>query len=325
MARWRKKLFIAIARNAANPVALLPPPRRPHGRDGARTSSCDGRAPRAHPLGLDRRGPRPPGPRHRRRPAPGAPGHPRAHRGRAAGHGLADRSRRAGRGADGVSGPASSSSTPSTGSTRRWRPRGAWAAGCSRRWAARGCCALIAAERPDIVVSTYPGVTEVLGRLRRQGRLDVPVVSAITDLAGLRYWAHPGVDLHLVIHPESIEEVRAIAPASRIVWANGMWSPAFLQPRDRGRRAPRPRPAGRRTRRRGLRRRLGVGDLEGAVEAALRVDGATSCACAGATRRCARAWPRASRARAACARSASPTRWATGWRRPTRSSTRPPG
>ena len=66
-------------------------------------------------------------------------------------------------------------------------------------------------------MATYPGVSEVLGRLRRHGRLDVPVASAITDLAGLRYWAHPGIDLHLVIHRESIEEVRAIAPASRIV------------------------------------------------------------------------------------------------------------
>ena len=42
----------------------------------------------------------------------------------------------------------------------------------------------------------------------------MPVVSAITDLAALRYWAHPGVDLHLITHPESDAEVRAIAPAS---------------------------------------------------------------------------------------------------------------
>ncbi len=75
----------------------------------------------------------------------------------------------------------------------------------------RGLLRLVAAERPDAIVSTYPGVTEVLGRLRAHGRLHVPVVSAITDLAALRYWAHPGVDLHLVTHPESEDEVRAIA------------------------------------------------------------------------------------------------------------------
>ena len=64
-------------------------------------------------------------------------------------------------------------------------------------------------------MSTYPGVTEVLGHLRARGRLSVPVVSAITDLAGLRYWVHPGVDLHLITEPESADEVRAIAPGTR--------------------------------------------------------------------------------------------------------------
>jgi processive 1,2-diacylglycerol beta-glucosyltransferase len=96
----------------------------------------------------------------------------------------------------------------------------------------RGLLALIASERADVVVSTYPGVTEPLGRLRRRGRLGVPVVSAITDLAALRFWAHPGVDLHLVTHPESIEEVRAIAPQSRIVCTSGLTSPDFLLARD---------------------------------------------------------------------------------------------
>ena len=45
---------------------------------------------------------------------------------------------------------------------------------------------------PDVVISTYPGVTAMLGMLRENRRLAVPVQSAITDLAGLRYWAHPG-------------------------------------------------------------------------------------------------------------------------------------
>ena len=172
----------------------------------------------------------------------------------------------------------------------------------------RRLLALIAAERPDIVVATYPGVSEALGRLRQHGRLDVPVASAITDLAGLYYWAHPGVDLHLVIHRESIEEVRAIAPASRIVWANGMWSPDFLVPRDRAdaRRAldlPARRPGDRR-----LGRRLGDGRPRGRGRGgAARRRSHAWCACAGATRTCARAWPRASPARAACARWASPT------------------
>jgi UDP-N-acetylglucosamine:LPS N-acetylglucosamine transferase len=103
-----------------------------------------------------------------------------------------------------------------------------------RRIGAPGLLALIAAERPDIVVSTYPGVTELLGRLRAERALALPVVSAITDLAALRWWAHPAVDLHLVTHPESITEVRSIAgPRADVRAVRGLNDPAFLVARDR--------------------------------------------------------------------------------------------
>ena len=116
---------------------------------------------------------------------------------------------------------------------------------------------LIAEHDPDVVVSTYPGVTAVLGMLRENRRLAIPVQSAITDLAGLRYWAHPGVDLHYVTHPESIEEVEKLAGPGSVEWMRPPISRDFLMPRTRGdaraaldvpAHAP-PRP--------GLRRRLG--------------------------------------------------------------------
>ena len=139
---------------------------------------------------------------------------------------------------------------------------------------ARGLLGLIARERPDVVVSTYPGVTEVLGRLRQSGRLSTPTVSAITDLAALRFWAHPGIDVHLVTHPESEPEVRSIAgPRARVVAVRGLHDPAFALPRarDEGRRAL------------GLPLEpsvvvvsgggWGVGDLAGAIDEALRIPG----------------------------------------------------
>ena len=83
----------------------------------------------------------------------------------------------------------------------------------------------------DVVVSTYPGTTEILGTLRRQGRLSAPVVSAITDLAALRYWAHPGVDLHLIVHAESAAEVASIAgPGARVRHVRGLSRPQFEDP-----------------------------------------------------------------------------------------------
>src|SRR5205807_613390 len=53
--------------------------------------------------------------------------------------------------------------------------------------------------------------------------------------AGLRYWAAPGVDLHILTHPESTAEVRRIAgEATSVQPAHGLTAPEFLTPRDPG-------------------------------------------------------------------------------------------
>jgi UDP-N-acetylglucosamine:LPS N-acetylglucosamine transferase len=138
------------------------------------------------------------------------------------------------------------------------------------RMARRGLARVIADFRPDVIVSTYPGANEVLGRMRRAGELDVPLVSAITDLAALRFWAHPEFDLHLIIHAESEAEVRAMAgPRTRIAHVSGLTDPQFIEPvtaadarRDLGLPADGPvvviSGGG-----------WGVGDLEGAVRVCL--------------------------------------------------------
>ncbi len=158
----------------------------------------------------------------------------------------------------------------------RVRPLRAFAGWAAAAFGGRGLLRLIERERPAVVVSTYPGVTEALGRLRRRGRLHVPVVSAITDLASLRFWAHSGVDLHLVTHPESVDEVREVAGAdSEVVPVRGLNDSAFIHPptRDEARRAlglPLEGPVvvvsggG-----------WGVGDVTGAVDVALALDGTT--------------------------------------------------
>ncbi len=134
---------------------------------------------------------------------------------------------------------------------------------------ARGLLELIAAREPDVVVSTYPGVTAVLGMLRERRRLAVPVHSAITDLAGLRYWAHPGIDLHYVTHPESVEEVERLVGRGTVEWMRPPISPEFLMPRTRtaAREALDLPPHARIVLVSGG--GWGVGDLEGAIRAAL--------------------------------------------------------
>jgi len=146
----------------------------------------------------------------------------------------------------------------------------------------RGVLRLVRRVDPDVVVSVYPMTTEVLGGLRRRGRLHVPVVAAITDLAMMHYWAAPGVDLHLVTHPESIEEVREVAGSATEVRAvHGLTRPEFSSACEPG----------------DARRALdlssdgkivlvsgggwGVGDLESAVDEALALEqvGLIACLC----------------------------------------------
>src|SRR5205823_1056569 len=115
-----------------------------------------------------------------------------------------------------------------------------------------------------------PITTEVLGGLRRGGRLAVPVVAAITDLAMMHYWAAPGVDLHLVTHRESIDEVREVAGAeTEVEVVHGLTRPEFTQPVDRAQaRAALGLPAdGRVVLVSGG--GWGVGDLDGAIDTAL--------------------------------------------------------
>ena len=116
----------------------------------------------------------------------------------------------------------------------RFPPTRAFARWLTHRLGTRGLTRLIAEWQPDVIVSTYPGVTEVLGHLRERGRIAVPVVSAITDLAGLYYWAHRGVDLHLITEPESVDELQAVAPGARFVCVRGLTSAGFEMPVDAG-------------------------------------------------------------------------------------------
>jgi UDP-glucose 4-epimerase len=142
----------------------------------------------------------------------------------------------------------------------------------------RGVLRMVEKHDPDVVISTYPGVTAVLGMLRESGRLQIPVQSAITDLAGLRYWAHPGVDLHYVTHPESIEEVESLVGPGAVEWVRPPISREFLMPRTRrdAREALGVPPHARMVLVSGG--GWGVGDLEGAIRIAL-ADGDTLVVC----------------------------------------------
>jgi UDP-N-acetylglucosamine:LPS N-acetylglucosamine transferase len=134
---------------------------------------------------------------------------------------------------------------------------------------ARGLRRTIAAFRPDVVVTEYPVLSAALGQLRALGRMPVPICSSISDPAGLYYWAHRGIDLHLLSWPESLDEVERIAGPGRAAAVRPLIDQRFMQaaPRDRARaalelpdRAPVVLVSG---------GGWGIGDLAGATQVAL--------------------------------------------------------
>jgi UDP-N-acetylglucosamine:LPS N-acetylglucosamine transferase len=140
----------------------------------------------------------------------------------------------------------------------------------------RGLERLIAERRPDVIVSTYPGINPLLAKMD----LGVPLVSAITDLTALEPWVHPDFALHLITQAESVAEVRRLGgPATRVAHVRGLTRAEFERPVDRA----------------AARRELGLpadqhvvvvsgggwamGDLEGAARAAVEAGAHTVALC----------------------------------------------
>ena len=84
---------------------------------------------------------------------------------------------------------------------------------------------------PDVIVSTWPVTTTILGCLRLRGRIGQPVCATITDFAGLPMWVDKGVDLHLVMHPSLVGEIEHLAGADSARAVSPLVGTEFLQPR----------------------------------------------------------------------------------------------
>lgn len=59
------------------------------------------------------------------------------------------------------------------------------------------------------VISTYPGASQVLGALRRAGRLTVPAITYLTDFSVHGLWVADGIDGHLAVHTAPAGEARS--------------------------------------------------------------------------------------------------------------------
>ena len=61
----------------------------------------------------------------------------------------------------------------------------------------------------DVIVTTYPFASVVLGRARvkRRNKLAIPVSTFLTDFAVHPLWVHKGVDAHICVHPRAAQAV----------------------------------------------------------------------------------------------------------------------
>jgi UDP-N-acetylglucosamine:LPS N-acetylglucosamine transferase len=75
----------------------------------------------------------------------------------------------------------------------------------------------LAADHPDVIVSTHPFASQALGALRAAGRIDVPVATFLTDMSVHRLWVHPAVDVHLAWHPVPAGQARALGGRTAVV------------------------------------------------------------------------------------------------------------
>jgi UDP-N-acetylglucosamine:LPS N-acetylglucosamine transferase len=92
------------------------------------------------------------------------------------------------------------------------------------------------------VISTYSLASQLLGPLRRSGRLRVPAVTYVTDFAVHRHWVVPGVDALLTPHRVGAVQARMLGASDASVLAAGaLVAPGFHPPtpteREQARRA----------------------------------------------------------------------------------------
>ena len=137
----------------------------------------------------------------------------------------------------------------------------------------RGVRRLVVGQSPDLVISTDARLNVVLGKLKKTGELKIPVFATLTDLGGLEFWAHKGVDLHLVMDSTCVATVERLAGKGAACQVRPLVAPAFFSPLSRE--------EARTTLAQPPDERIvlisgggwGVGDLEGAVKAALVLPG----------------------------------------------------
>ena len=92
-----------------------------------------------------------------------------------------------------------------------------WLHRMSNQWHGKPFETFLLEKRPDLFIATHFFPAEVAARLKRQGKLSMKVIVAITDYLPHTLWLAPGVDLYAVASDRTKEELmRRGIPENRI-------------------------------------------------------------------------------------------------------------
>lgn len=94
---------------------------------------------------------------------------------------------------------------------------------------ARRLAADIARRDPDVVVSTFPGITSTLGHMRDDGKLGVEAIGTVIDSDPHRMWVSPGVDQHVVLNPRDLPRIERFGTPDRPIVGRAIRPPVDLR------------------------------------------------------------------------------------------------
>lgn len=114
----------------------------------------------------------------------------------------------------------------------RFPPGRAVARGGLVAFGGRPLLRLIRSHDPDVVVSTHPAATSIIGHYRRAGKLGIPALATVSDFGVHPLWAHPGIDLHLVMHESCVRPIEKVAGQESARVVRPLVQPQFFEPAE---------------------------------------------------------------------------------------------
>lgn len=93
---------------------------------------------------------------------------------------------------------------------------------------------LINELKPEILICTHPFPAEMVSVLKLKRKIDIPVISILTDYAPHSFWIQPAIDAYIVSNSDMIDGMISRGVKRDIIYDLGIpVSPSFIEQHDR--------------------------------------------------------------------------------------------